>query len=133
MVMRTIGAGSKYPFTPRDSKGRTLNGSHTYKLNIPEDVPAKLFWATTAYKITDGSMPETDQLFPSKNSLGDTVANKDGTIDMWNGPAKPDGVAETNFIKTVEGRDFLICFRQNGADIDFYDETWKLNDVERVK
>ena len=44
---------------------------------------AKLFWATTAYNITDGSMPETDQLLPSKNILGDTVENKDGTIDMW--------------------------------------------------
>ena len=26
MVMRTIGAGSKYPFTTRDAKGEFLNG-----------------------------------------------------------------------------------------------------------
>jgi hypothetical protein len=40
---------------------------------------------------------------------------------MWFGPAKPGDVAETNLIKTVEGRDFLACIRPYGADIAFFD------------
>jgi hypothetical protein len=35
MVMRTLGAGSKYPFTTKDAKGEFLKGSNTYKLHLP--------------------------------------------------------------------------------------------------
>jgi hypothetical protein len=132
MVMRTIGAGSKYPFTIRDRDGQILNGSHTYRLHVPANVPAHLFWATTVYNVTDGTMPETAQLLPSRNGLENTVMNADGSLDMWFGPARPDGIAGSNFIQTVDGRDFLVCFRLYGAGIEFYDQSWKLNDVEKV-
>src|SRR3546814_9229304 len=45
MVMRTNGAGSKYPFTARDANGDFLEGSNTYRLHLPPDPPAGLFWA----------------------------------------------------------------------------------------
>src|SRR5262249_38115837 len=64
MVMRTIDGGSKYPFTTRDADGKFLNGSNTYKLHLPPNPPAALFWAVTAYNITDGTMTATDQLLP---------------------------------------------------------------------
>ncbi len=67
MVMHTTGAGSKYPYTTRDKEGKFLNGGNTYKLHLPPNPPAALFWAVTAYNITDGTMPETDQLLPSTN------------------------------------------------------------------
>ncbi|MFO1043328.1 MAG: DUF1214 domain-containing protein [Planctomycetaceae bacterium] len=67
MVMRTLDAGSKYPFTTRDADGKFLDGSNNYKLHLPPDPPAALFWAVTAYNITDGTMPETPQLLPSIN------------------------------------------------------------------
>jgi hypothetical protein len=35
MVMRTVGAGSKYPQGLWDDDGNYLNGSHTYKLHLP--------------------------------------------------------------------------------------------------
>jgi hypothetical protein len=133
MVMRSPGSGSKYPFTLRDADGQMLHGSHTYRLIVPPDAPANLFWALTIYNVTDGTMPETDQLLPSRNGFERTVKNADGSMEFWFGPARPDGVAETNFIKTVEGRAFLVCFRLYGADLAFYDQAWKLNDVVRVK
>jgi len=34
MVMRTLDAGSKYPFTTQDADGNFLNGSNTYKLHL---------------------------------------------------------------------------------------------------
>lgn len=55
MVMRTLGAGSKYPFTTRDANGEFLTGGNTYKLHQPPNPPAALFWAVTAYNITDGT------------------------------------------------------------------------------
>src|SRR5262249_58792449 len=57
MVMRTTGAGSKYPYTARDAKGKFLEGSNTYNLPLPANPPAALFWAVTAYNVTDGTMP----------------------------------------------------------------------------
>jgi len=111
MVMRTIGAGSKYPFTVRDANGDFLTGSNTYKLHLPAHPPAALFWAVTAYNITDGTMVEAPQLLPSINSLGKVATNSDGSIDIWFGPTKPAEAADTNFIQTVNGRNFLAAVR----------------------
>ncbi|QDT52257.1 hypothetical protein Pan44_02660 [Caulifigura coniformis] len=133
MAMRTINAGSKYPFTTRDAKGEHMNGSNTYKLHMPPNPPAALFWAVTAYNVTDGTMPETDQLMPSTNGYYDIPKNPDGSIDIWFGPKKPDGVADAAFIKTVPNRNFLVALRLYGSGIEFYDQTWKPDDVVKVK
>lgn len=132
MVMHTIGAGSKYPFTARDADGAFLNGTHTYKLHLPPNPPAALFWAVTAYNVTDGTMPETGQLLPSTNGFYDLPKNVDGSIDIWFGPRKPGGVADAAFIQTIPGRDFIAALRLYGAESSFYDQTWKPDDVVKV-
>ena len=133
MVMRTIGAGSKYPFALRDANGEFLNGSNTYKLHLPPHPPAALFWAVTAYNITDGTMVETPQLLPSINSLGKVATNGDGSIDIWFGPAKPAEAVDTNFIQTVNGRNFLAAVRLYGTGVEFFDQTWKPDDLVKVR
>jgi hypothetical protein len=94
MVMRTLDAGSKYPFTFRDAQGEFLNGSNTYKLHLPPHPPAALFWAVTAYNITDGTMPETPQLLPSINAFNNGATNNDGSVDLWFAPEKPAGAPQ---------------------------------------
>lgn len=133
MVMRTTGAGSKYPYTTRDKNGEFLSGENTYKLHLPPNPPAKLFWAVTAYNVTDGTMPETSQLLPSTNSYYDIPNNKDGSIDIWFGPKKPSGIANAAFIQTIPGRNFLVASRLYGAENAFYDQTWKPDDVVKTK
>jgi hypothetical protein len=133
MVMRTTGAGSKYPYTVRDAEGNFLNGSYTYKLHLPPNVPAALFWAVTAYNITDGTMIETDQLLPSTNGYYEQPKNPDGSLDIWFGPQKPPGVVDAAFIKTIPGRDFVVALRLYGTELPFYDQTWKPDDIVKVK
>ena len=133
MVMRTIDAGSKYPVTARDADGEFLNGSNNYKLHLPAGIPVKLFWAVTLYNVTDGTMPETDQLLPSKNQWDNIEKNKDGSIDLYFGPSLPKGAPESNFIKSVEGRNYITVIRLYGTGIDFFDQTWKPDDVVRIK
>ncbi|WP_412178927.1 DUF1254 domain-containing protein [Rhizobium sp. TRM96647] len=134
MVMHTLGAGSKYPTARRDSNGDFLNGSNTYKLHLPPNAPAALFWAVTLYNITDGTMVETKQQMPSINSLNEAVAkNADGSIDLWFGPSKPADAPDTNFIQTVEARNFIATVRLYGTGVDFFDQTWKPDDVVKVK
>jgi hypothetical protein len=133
MVMRTTGAGSKYPYTARDADGNFLNGSHTYKLHLPPDVPAALFWAVTAYNITDGTMLETDQLLPSTNGYYDQPKHPDGSLDIWFGPEQPRGAVDSAFIKTIPGRNYVVALRLYGTELPFYDQTWKPDDIVKVK
>jgi hypothetical protein len=133
MVMRTLGAGSKYPFTTQDADGDFLNGSNTYKLHLPADPPAALFWAVTAYNITDGTMVEAPQLMPSINGYNKVATNNDRSVDLWFAPEKPADVPASNFIQTVSGRNFLVALRLYGTGVEFFDQTWKPDDVVKIK
>jgi hypothetical protein len=132
MVMRMIHAGSKYPVTPRDSNGDLLSGENTYRMHLPAGIPASLFWAVTAYNVTDGTMPETDQMMPSRNGFEDTAKNDDGSIDLYFGPEQPSGIADTNFIKTIPNRNFLAALRLFGTEVEFFDQSWKPDDLLKL-
>jgi len=133
MVMRTLDAGSKYPFTLRDADGNLLSGSNSYKLHLPKDPPAALFWAVTAYNITDGTMVAAPQLMPSINGFNNVAANPDGSIDLYFGPTRPAVAPESNWIQTVDGRAFLVALRLYGTETEFYDQTWKPDDVVKIE
>ncbi len=133
MVMRTINQGSKYPITVKDADGNFLSGSNNYKLHLPAGIPARLFWAVTLYNITDGTMPETSQRFPGLNGFDNTVKNKDGSIDLYFGPTKPAGAPDTNWIQTIDGRSFIAAIRIYGSAVEFFDQTWKPDDVVKIK
>lgn len=132
MVMGSINQGSKYPSTMRDKDGDLLDGSKSYKLHLPAGIPAKLYWAVTIYNPADGTMPETDQPFPSRNTFDRVQQNRDGAIDLYFGPTKPQGANEKNWIQTLKGRAFLVTIRLYGSGTEFYDQTWKPDDVVKV-
>jgi hypothetical protein len=133
MVMRTLDAGSKYPVALRDASGDFLNGSNTYRLHLPPGPPAALFWAVTAYNITDGTMVEAPQLMPSINGFNKVATNQDGSVDLWFGPQKPGAAPESNWIQTVGGRNFLVALRLYGTGVAFFDQSWKPDDVVKVQ
>ena len=128
-----MNAGSKYPFTLRDAQSEFLNGSNTYKLHLSPKPPAALFWAVTAYDITDGTMPETPQLLPSINGFNNVTTNSDGSVDLWFGAEKPANAPQSNFIQVVDGRNFIVALRLYGTGTEFFDQTWKPDDVVKVK
>ena len=70
---------------------------------------------------------------PSRNSFDKVAENTDGSIDLYFGPTKPDGVPEKNWIQTIDGRAFMAVIRLYGADIAFFDQTWKPDDGVKVK
>ena len=61
MFRRTAAAGSLYWLGTRDATGAFLDGGKTYKLTIPQPVPAKLFWSITIYDPDTRSEIVTDQ------------------------------------------------------------------------
>ena len=133
MVNDVINHGSKYPGTYRDGDGDLLEGSNTYKLHLPAGIPAAAFWAVTIYNPADGTMPQTDQPFPGTNGLDKPQYNPDRSIDLYFGPTKPQGVNEKNWIQTLRGKAFLVALRLYGSETAFFDQTWKPDDVIKVK
>jgi len=133
MVNDIINHGSKYPGTYRDGDGDLLAGSNNYKLHLPARIPAAAFWAVTIYNPADGTMPQTDQPFPGTNGLDKPQYNADGSIDLFFGPTKPQDVNEKNWIQTLRGKAFMVALRLYGSETAFFDQTWKPDDVVKVK
>ena len=49
MTMKMVGKGSQYGVAYMDADGNALDGSKTYKVHLPPNVPAKDFWSFTLY------------------------------------------------------------------------------------
>src|SRR5262245_670243 len=79
------------------------------------------------------SMVEAPQLMPSINGFNKVATNSDGSVDLWFGPSKPANAPDSNFIQTVSGRNFLVALRLYGTGVEFFDQTWKPDDVVKVQ
>jgi hypothetical protein len=133
MAFSMPGIGSKYPMTPWDADGDYLTGERTYRLHLPPNPPAKLFWAVTLYNPEYGTMVDNGQPFPSINSLGKVEQNGDGSYDLYFGPELPPGKSASNWIKTNAGQGYIVALRLYGPEKPFFDQTWIPNDVVKMK
>jgi hypothetical protein len=75
----------------------------------------------TIYNPADGTMPLTDQPFPSRNQFEVVKTNPDGSVDIYFGSTQPNGVDAKNWIQTLEERAFLVVIRLYGSSTEFYD------------
>ncbi|WP_319524521.1 DUF1254 domain-containing protein [uncultured Desulfosarcina sp.] len=133
MVMQMVGVGSQYAMATQDSKGNVLDGSKTYKLNIPANVPAKDFWSVVIYDPQTRSELQTSTPFPSKNSEADKMTtNSDGSIDLYFGPEAPKG-KENNWIETVSNKSWFPVLRLYGPLEPWFEKTWRPGEIELVK
>ena len=127
------GKGSKYTSTYKDANGEYLDGSKTYRLHVPPNVPVREFWSITAYDPSTRSQLQTSQPFPSVSSQSDPEVNDDGSVDIYFAPTRPDGVAESNWIQTVAGKGFFPFYRFYGPLRAYTDRTWRPVEVELVE
>ncbi|MDG2186140.1 MAG: DUF1254 domain-containing protein [Mariniblastus sp.] len=133
MVLEMVGAGSQYALAATDDQGEYLDGSKTYQVDIPADVPAKDFWSLVVYDPQTRSMLQTGQLYPSKNNQRnrDMKPNADGSTTIWFSPEAPTG-HEANWIQTVPGKGWFVCLRLYGPLKPWFDKTWRPGEIERV-
>lgn len=133
MVMKMIGGGSQYAVAAVDSQGEYLDGSKNYKLRLPPNVPAKLFWSIIVYDTQTRSQLQTHQQWPSVNNVvAGLEKSADGSIDLYFGPTLPAG-KDANWIQTVPGKRWYVWLRLYGPLESWWDKTWKPGEIELVK
>ncbi|MCA9117758.1 MAG: DUF1254 domain-containing protein, partial [Planctomycetaceae bacterium] len=132
MVLKMIGRGSQYAAAMVDKNGDYFDGSKSYRLKIPANVPVRDFWSVVLYDPQTRSELQTSQPFPSKNNKRDQLAvNDDGSIDLYFGPTAPAG-RESNWIQTVPGKGWYTLLRLYGPLEPWFDKTWRPGDFEPI-
>src|SRR5262245_11555409 len=132
MFRRKEGAGSLYWLGHRDKSGAFLDGGKTYKLTVPQPVPAGLFWSVTVYDAQTRSQIQTRQDRAALRSLFE-LKGKGGekTIDLYFGPKPPKG-QEGRWIQTTPSKGWFAYFRIYGPKGPAFDGSWKPGDFEVV-
>jgi hypothetical protein len=132
MTSKTPGLGQVYLGIQKDKDGQWLQGGNNYTLRVPPNAPAKQFWAMTLYDTETRSFIETKQDIAGLDSKKDLVKNDDGSVDLYFGPEAPKG-KEKNWIPTAPGRGWFAYFRLYAPTEAYFDRSWKLPDLARVK
>ncbi|MFO0806504.1 MAG: DUF1254 domain-containing protein [Gemmataceae bacterium] len=129
---KRLGEGQFYLLGMVDKEGKVLDGSKTYRLNVPAKAPIRQYWSATLYdRDTHALIRNMSHAARSSQSKGLQV-NEDGSVDLYFGPKAPDG-KESNWVPTEPKGKFEILFRFYGPLPSLFDKTWVLPDVELVK
>src|SRR4029453_15123003 len=89
MVSKSPGAAAMYVIAFTDSEGTPLVGGSSYRLNLPANIPARLFWSVTLYEAENASGLANGQPFPSLGSKDKPGQNDDGSRAISPGPRPP--------------------------------------------
>ena len=134
MKARVVGKGSTYLGAYRDSDGEWLDGDKTYKLTIAPNPPAAQFWAVTVYDMDNRSIIlNGDENRTEISTFTEGLkTNPDGSVDLYFGPEAPAGKA-SNWIKTNRGENWFAYLRLYAPTEGYFDRSWPMHDVEKVK
>ena len=129
--IKRLGAGQFYSISIRDEDGHAFDGSKTYRLNVPANVPVQQYWSVTAYDRQTHALIKNVSRASRSSQIPDLAKNSDGSVDLYFGP-KPPKAKEANWVPTDPKRQFELMFRAYGPTKEFFDKKWVLNDVVRV-
>ena len=110
------------------------------------------FWSVTVYDTTLRAMIQNEQGLAGIGDPDDPTVNDDGSIDMYFGPKKPTA-NNSNWIQTNPDKGCFMYFRfygpEQGQELttrgrreirrvvgpkkEFFDRSWVLDDLKKVK
>jgi len=133
MVMPTRNQGSKYLGVYVDENEQWLDGTNSYEVVVPPNAPVADFWSFVVYNNEFRTMIQNKQ---GDAIVGSTKKNlkieADGSVRVFLSPEAPKGY-ENNWVQTNVGEGFFMYFRLYGPTEAYYDKSWKLPDVKRIK
>jgi hypothetical protein len=133
MAKTAVGVGSDYAGAYLDANKQPFDGSKTYKLHLPPNVPVNNFWAATIYDTQTRSMLQTGQRFPTVGSQTKGIEkNADGSFNIYFAPKAPAG-KEDNWLQTVPGKSWFVILRMYGPLEPWLNKTWRPSEIELVK
>jgi len=132
MISKKPSMGAAYMMAFTDGEGTPLSGGSSYRLNLPANIPAALFWSVTLYDAANASGLANGQPFPSLGSRDKPSQNADGSTDLYLGPTAPEGKAG-NWLATVPDKGYFAILRLYGPKEPAIDKSWKPGDIEKVK
>jgi hypothetical protein len=116
-----LGAGQYYLMTINDKEGKTLEGSHSYRLTVPANAPVKQYWSATVYnRATHAFIRDARWMSRSSQTPG-LQKNLDGSVDVFFAPKPPTG-KESNWVPTDADGQFEVLFRFYGPDKSLFDK-----------
>ena len=132
MISQIPGQGAKYMIAFTDSAGTPLSGGSNYRIQLPANIPAALFWSVTLYEAENASGLANGRPFPSLGSRDKPAANADGSTDLYLGPRAPAG-KDGNWLATVPGKGYFVILRLYGPTEAAINKSWKPGDIEKVQ
>ena len=131
IAIKRLGAGQFYLITIRDKDGQAYDGSKTYRLRVPPDVPVAQYWSVTAYDRETHALIKNMPRASRASNAADLQKNSDGSVDIYFGPAAPAG-KDANWVPTDPARKFELMARFYAPKKEFFEKKWTLPDVEKV-
>jgi len=133
MVSRVAGKGSAYLGAYYDADDNALMGGNNYKVHIAPNPPAANFWSITVYDIENRLIIRNETKNSGRSSRTEgLIKNADGSVDIYFGPEAPKG-KENNWIQTNKGQSFFIYLRLYGPEQAYFDQTFPMTKIEKIK
>jgi hypothetical protein len=137
MAMRLTGIGSQYLLALVDADKNHFDGSKTYKVTLPKDIPEENFWSFTVYDNMTRSMLATPQRYPRAGSQSypspAAEPNPDGSTTIYFAPQQPEGVARGNWIQTDPDKGWFTILRLYSPLEPFFAKTWRPSEIKLVE
>jgi hypothetical protein len=132
MASKVPGVGQAYPWGVRDKDGHLFDGGKYYKMHLPKNIPAKLYWSITCYDNKTRSQLHNGKPFSAISAFDKPTFNSDGSVDLYFGPDVP-ATNQANWVKTVPGLGWFFLFRLYGPEKEYFDRSWKPDDLIEIK
>lgn len=132
MISKTPNLGQAYLGAYEDKDGNWLNGADHYTLHVPANPPAVNFWSVTIYDAATRCIIDNKQRNGDLSSRKDLIKNSDGSVDLYFGPEAPAG-KEKNWVQTNPGKHWFAYMRFYGPTVAYFDKSWKMDDIVKVK
>jgi hypothetical protein len=130
--IKRLGTAQYYLMAIKDNDGENLDGASTYRLTVPANAPVEEYWSATAYDRATHALILGMPMASRASQAADVQKNADGSVDIYFGPKAPAG-KESNWVPTKAGGEFEVLFRLYRPTKEFFDKTWVLPDIEKVK